>query len=181
MNLYIKKVGNTMVPDAYYNNIYEIDYNNLKKHGIKNLFFDVDNTLVPYTEDEIRKDNVDLIKKLKQDFNIIIVSNSMSNRVLKIVKDLDVKAYYSSMKPLKRTYKKILKEYNIKDSIFIGDQFMTDVLGAKRMGFKVIFVDRISNIEPITTKFWRLIEKQLLKKYKKNNAFVINRYYDNIK
>lgn len=170
-----------MVPDAYYKNIYEIDYNNLKEKGIKNIFFDVDNTLIPYTEDVIRKDNVELINKLKKDFNIVIVSNSMSNRVLKIVKDLDVKAYYSSMKPLKRTYKKILKEYNKNESIFIGDQFMTDVLGAKRMGFKIIFVDRISNIEPISTKFWRIIEQQILKKYKKNNTFVLGRYYDNIK
>ena len=114
-------------------------------------------------------------------FDITIVSNSMSNRILKIVKDLNVKGYYSSMKPLKKTYKKILKEYDKEKCIFIGDQFMTDVLGAYRSGFKVILVDRIYDYEPIFTKFWRFFEKRLLKKYSKQNKFKIHEYYDNIK
>lgn len=171
-----------MIPDAYYKNIYEIDYNSLMKKGYKNIFFDVDNTLIPYTENVARKENIELINKLKKmGFDITIVSNSMSNRILKIVKDLNVKGYYSSMKPLKKTYKKILKEYDKEKCIFIGDQFMTDVLGAYRSGFKVILVDRIYDYEPIFTKFWRFFEKRLLKKYSKQNKFKIHEYYDNIK
>ena len=169
-----------MVPDAYYKDIYSIDYAKLKRCGIKNIFLDVDNTLIPYTESEVRKENIELINKLKKNFNVVIVSNSMSNRILKIVNDLDIKGYYSSMKPLKKTYKKIMKEYNKNESIFIGDQFMTDVLGAKRTGFKIILVDRILDVEPIYTRFWRFFEGILLRKYKKNNKFEKYKYYDNI-
>lgn len=169
-----------MVPDAYYKNIFEIDFKNLKKKGYKNLFLDVDNTLVPYTED-IPNDKIKkLINDLKKDFNVIIVSNSMSNRVLKIVDELGVKGYYSSMKPLKKTYKKIDKEYKKEECVFIGDQFMTDVLGAKRSGYKIIFVDKMDKYEPIVTKFWRFFEKRVLSNLKKKDKFVINRYYDNI-
>ena len=57
---------------------------------------------------------------------------------------------------------------------------MTDVLGAKRNNFKVILVDRILNIEPIYTKFWRFFENKKLKKYKKSNFFEIGKYYDNL-
>ena len=170
-----------MVPDAYYKNIFDIDYKKLKKLCIKNLFLDVDNTLVPYTEDYVNKETINFIDKLKKDFNVIIVSNSMSKRVLRIAKDLDVKGYYTSMKPLKRTYKKILKEYNINESIFIGDQFMTDVLGAKRMNFRIILVDRLLDIEPLVTKFWRFFENLILKDLNKNNKFKIHKYYDNLK
>ena len=169
-----------MVPDAYYKNVYEINYDKLKEKGYKNLFFDVDNTLIPYTENEVRKENKELINKLKKDFNIVIVSNSKSNRILKIVNDLKVEGYYSSMKPLKKTYKKILKKYNKDECIFIGDQFMTDVLGAKKNKLKVILVDRINNIEPIYTKFWRFFEKILLIKYSKSNKFIKYNYYDNV-
>lgn len=169
-----------MVPDAYYKNIFEIDFKNLKKKGYKNLFLDVDNTLVPYTED-IPNDKIKkLINDLKKDFNVIIVSNSMSNRVLKIVDELGVKGYYSSMKPLKKIYKKIDKEYKKEECVFIGDQFMTDVLGAKRSGYKIIFVDKMDKYEPIVTKFWRFFEKRVLSNLKKKDKFVINRYYDNI-
>ena len=170
------------MPDAYYKNVYEIDYDNLLKKGYKNIFLDVDNTLIPYTENEIRKENKELINKLKKmGFNVVIMSNSMSQRITKIVNDLRVDGYYSSMKPLKKTYKKILKKYKKEECIFIGDQFMTDVLGAKRCGLKVILVDRILNVEPIYTKFWRFFERILLNIYKRKNKFIVYRYYDNIK
>lgn len=169
-----------MVPDAYYKNIFEIDFKNIKKKGYKNIFLDVDNTIVPYTENLPDNKIKKLINELKKDFNVVIVSNSMSNRVLKIVDSLGVKGYYSSMKPLKKVYKKIDKEYNKNECIFIGDQFMTDVLGAKRSGYKIILVDRINQYEPLVTKFWRFFEKRLLSVYKKKDKFVKNRYYDNI-
>lgn len=169
-----------MVPDAYYKSVFDIDYNKLKKKGFKNIFFDVDNTLVPYKEYLPNNKTIELINKLKKEFNVIIVSNSMSNRVLKIVDKLGVKGYYSSMKPLRKVYKKIEKEYNKNESVFIGDQFMTDVLGAKRSKFKIILVDRMELYEPLVTKFWRFFEKKILFVYKKKNKFIKNRYYDNI-
>lgn len=170
-----------MLPDAYYNSIFDIDYDNLKKRGYKNIFFDVDNTLVPYTDELPNTKTMDFINKLKKDFNIVIVSNSMSNRVLKIVESFGVKGYYTSMKPLKKTYKKISKEYKKDESIFIGDQFMTDILGAKRSGFKIILVNRLLDKEPIVTKFWRFFEKKIINYYKKEKKFLINNYYDNLK
>ena len=56
-----------------------------------------------------------------------------------------------------------MKEYNKNESIFIGDQFMTDILGAKRSGFKIILVNRLLDKEPIVTKFWRFFEKRIIK------------------
>ena len=44
-----------MIPDAYYENIFKIDYDKLKKLGIKYLFFDIDNTIIPYKETKIDK------------------------------------------------------------------------------------------------------------------------------
>ena len=37
------------VPDIYQKSIYDINYDTLKKRGIKCLIFDLDNTLVPVT------------------------------------------------------------------------------------------------------------------------------------
>ena len=166
-----------MRPDAYYKNIYEIDYKELKEIGIKNIFFDVDNTIIPYTLDKVSSREIELFNKLKKDFNLVIASNSNSNRVNSIINDLGIAGYTSCMKPTNKVYKKIIKEYNIEESIFIGDQFMTDVLGAHKNGFKVILVDRINNIEPFTTKFWRFLEKRVVKKIKfeKGNYYKIKK------
>ena len=169
-----------MIPDAYYENIFKINYTKLKEKGIKYLFFDIDNTIIPYREIEISKDTINFFKELKKDFNIYLFSNSPRKRVLKIAKKLDIDAYYSSMKPLKKNYKKIINLFKKEECVFIGDQFMTDVLGAKRNKLKVIFVDKLKEYEPFTTKFWRLLEKGYLKKYKKNGLFELKKYYDKL-
>ena len=170
-----------MIPDAYYKSIFEIDYDKLKKIGIKNIFFDIDNTIIPYKELKINKKTVDLFKKLKKDFNVILFSNSPRKRVLRISKKLGVNAYYFSMKPLKKSYKRIMNMFKKDECVFIGDQFMTDVFGAKKNNLKVIFVDKLEKYEPITTKFWRLLEKGYLKKYKKKKLFELNKYYDRLR
>ena len=170
-----------MIPDAYYENIFKIDYDKLKNIGIKNIFFDIDNTIVPYYEKEISKETIKLFNNLKKDFNVFLFSNSRSKRVLGIANKLGINAYYSSMKPLKKNYKKIMNVFNKKECVFVGDQFMTDVFGAKRNKLNVIFVDRLKDKEPISTKFWRLLEKYYLNKYKKRNIFKLNEYYDRLR
>ncbi len=170
-----------MVPNAYYKSIFDIDYKRLKSIGINNIIFDVDNTLIPYDKYTLEKEYRNKLTELKKDFNIIIMSNSRSDRVFKIVKDLDVEAYYSSMKPLKKNYKKILNKYNRDECVFIGDQFMTDILGAKRMKCKVILVDRINNKEPIYTKFWRFFEFFVVNILHMKKSFKRHSYFDNLK
>ena len=170
-----------MIPDAYYKNIFEINYNNLKNRGYTNLFFDIDNTMVPYTEKEPSKDLIKLLDKLKKDgFNIMYISNSRSNRAKKITNALGINGYYMSLKPFKFTYKKILRNYSKDNIVFIGDQFMTDVIGAKRNGLKIILVDKLVDKEPIFTKFWRFFEKIKLKRLNRENKFKTYEYYDNI-
>ncbi len=170
-----------MIPDAYYENIHKIDYSKLKKIGVKNIFFDIDNTVIPYKVTNIDKKTLKLFKDLKKDFNVFLFSNSRRKRVMTIAKELKVNAYYLSMKPFKKNYKKIINMFNKNECIFVGDQFMTDVFGAKKNRLKVIFVNRFNDNEPLTTRFWRLIEKQYLKKYKKLQVFELNSYYDRLK
>lgn len=170
-----------MIPDAYYKNIYEIDYNKLKSKGYKYIFFDVDNTLMPYKENKVNNKLKSLFDKLNEDFDLFLFSNGKSDRVLKIQKDLDIGGYYFSMKPLNKNYKKVLDKYDKDKCIFIGDQFMTDVLGAKRNDLKVILVDIIDlSYEPFTTHIWRFFERIHLKKLKKKGLFTKSNYYDKL-
>lgn len=166
-------------PDMYKKNIYEINYDKLKKMEIKYLFFDVDNTLFSYLESKPTKENKQLFNKLKQmGFECFLFSNSHNKRIKPLSEHLNVKVYTKSMKPLKKNYKKVLKLYKKEECAFIGDQIMTDVIGAKRNGFFVIFIDRVNEYEPIYTKFWRFFEGIILKKYERKNIFIKGRYYE---
>lgn len=170
-----------MIPNAYYDNIFEIDYQKLKKIGVKNIFFDIDNTIVPYKVNEVNKKTIKLFKTLKKDFNIYLFSNSRRKRTMSIAKELDVGAYYFSMKPLKKNYKKILNIFKREECVFVGDILLTDVLGAKRNRLKVIYVNRLNSKEPLTTKFWRLLEKHFFKKYNKQGIFKKDEFYDRLR
>ena len=103
------------VPDIYQKSIYDINYDTLKKRGIKCLIFDLDNTLVPVTVKKPTKKVSDLFEDLKRKgFKLIIASNSPKKRVAPFKDYLCTDSAYFSFKPLKRKYNKILKSYNYK-------------------------------------------------------------------
>lgn len=168
------------IPDVYQKSIYTINYKKLKKNGIKCLLFDLDNTIAPYKVTEPDVKVKELFARLEEDFKVIIISNSPKNRIRPFKEKLNVDCAYSSKKPFKTKYKKILELYNFKidEVACIGDQILTDILGANRMGFTSILVNRVAKYETIFTRFNRFFEKIILKKLAKKNLLVMGEYYD---
>lgn len=156
------------IPNMYKKDIFSIDYKKLKQMNIKVLLFDFDNTIVEkgiYTLDE---KTTKLFNKIKKDFIIYIVSNSIQNKKIKTISEkLGISYIVCSMKPFKIGFKKI-KIDNIKpDEIaMIGDQLITDVWGASRMNYFSILIDPIKNNEWFITKINRLFERRIFKKNK---------------
>ena len=93
---------------------------------------------------------------------------------------MNVDVAFNSRKPLKKKYKKILELYHfeIDEVACIGDQILTDILGANRMGFTSILVNRIAKYETIFTKINRFFEGFVLRKLAKRNILVTGEYYD---
>lgn len=168
------------IPDVYAQSIYTINYKKLKKNGIKCLLFDLDNTIAPYKVIEPDQKVKELIARLEADFKVIIVSNSGKNRLRPFKEKLNVDVAFSSKKPLKTKYKKILSLYKFKidEVACIGDQLLTDILGANRMGFTSILVNRVAKYEMFPTRVNRFIEKRILNKLAKKNILVSGVYYD---
>ena len=71
-----------------------------------------------------------------------------------------------------------LNKYKKEECAFIGDQIMTDVIGAKRNNLFVIFVDKLDEYEPIRTKFCRFFEGFVLRNFNKNKILEKGKYYD---
>lgn len=168
------------IPDVYAQSIYTINYNKLKKNGIKCLLIDLDNTIAPYKVNEPDVAVKELFHKLEADFKVIIMSNSGKNRLRPFKEKLNVDCSFSSKKPLKGKYEKILNMYkfNIGEVACIGDQLMTDILGANRMGLTSILVNRVAKYEFFPTKVNRFFERFVLKKLSKKNILVSGEYYD---
>ena len=93
---------------------------------------------------------------------------------------MNVDASYSSFKPLKRKYRKILALYSYEDNqvACIGDGIITDIYGANRMGFTSILVNPLSKADTFTTKFFRLAERFIYRRFKRQGLLKKGVYYD---
>lgn len=166
-------------PKSYFNNVLEIDNNFLSKNNIKAIFLDIDNTILD-ADNNMLEGLEDWVKNLQmQGIKFCIVSNTnKKEKAERMSKILDVPYIYFAKKPLKfgfKKAKKIVQEENNENIAVIGDQVLTDVLGANRCKMYSILVAPIKNKDIWVTKFNRLIEKQILKKYFKQNNIEIDK------
>lgn len=169
------------IPDMYKKNIYDIDYENLKKRGIKCILFDLDNTIAPINVPGPDKDLKDFFADLYMlGFKVILLSNATRERVTPFKEKLNIDSSCKARKPFKKKYKKIMDIYHFKDNEIacIGDQLITDVLGANRMGFLSILVQPISNVDLFGTKINRIFERHIFKKLEKRGLFQVGEFYD---
>ena len=165
------------IPQYYYDTVFEIPYEQLKKQGKTTLFFDLDNTIMSYDQKELEPKYVTLIKELEKTFHVVIVSNSGYSRVSHACMMHDIPFIHSARKPLKLGYKKALKVNRATSDmcVFIGDQMMTDVLGSNRMGMTSILVKPVKQkTDHILTRINRKIEKQMIKKIMKKIPNKVN-------
>lgn len=179
-NLKEELVMENFIPDIYQRNIYDIDYKRLKKMGIKCLLFDLDNTIVPVKTDIPTKKVKELFLYLENDFKVIIISNSNRKRLIPFKEGLNVDVAASARKPLKKKYVKIMEMYKFKEHEIaaIGDQLLTDIWGANRVGITSILINPIGEYEKLGTKINRFMEKFVYYRLKKKNVLIKGKYYE---
>lgn len=169
------------VPDIYAKSIYTINYEKLKKNGIKCLLIDLDNTIAPVTVDTPDKAIKDLLNEIQaMGFKLVILSNSSKKRIRPFKEMLNIDSAFSSKKPLSKKYYKIMKLYHFKDTEIaaIGDQLLTDILGANRVGITSILVNPMSNVDYFFTKINRYFEKKIYRRLEKKDILKKGKYYD---
>lgn len=161
-----------LFPHQYLQSIFELNIEALKAEGIKGVIFDIDNTLVPYDIPEPTNEIIALFEKLKASgFGVALVSNNTEDRVLKFNEKLKVFALHKSKKPGTRSFKRAMELMKLtKDEVIVvGDQIFTDVYGGNKAGLKTVLVVPVSDNDEWVTKVKRGLEKQVIKRYEKNN------------
>ena len=169
------------IPDMYQKSIYTINYEKLIEDGIRCLLFDLDNTCVPYVEKKPNQKLKDLFDRLKEmGFKVIIFSNAPKKRLEPFKNFLVVDCSYSSKKPSKRKFLKVLKMFNfdLSETAIVGDQLFTDIFGGNRVGIKTILVNPMSSEDMIFTKIFRILEKRQYSKMNKRGILTLGKYYE---
>ena len=167
-------------PSKYKKDIYNINYEQLKKNNIKCLIFDLDNTLGLIEHKRCPEETRKLISELKKDFTIIICSNNNKKRLKPYMEELGIDGVSFSLKPLTRGLRKIKQKYGFKkeEMCIIGDQIVTDILSGNNYKITTILVDPLGIKDLKVTFFNRIVENMIVKNYKKKGIFERGKYYE---
>ena len=106
------------IPKMYKKDIFDVNYDKLRKNKIKCLMFDLDNTLLGVHNNTPTKKTCALIRKLKDSFKVFVVSNnSRKKRLSEVSSNLDIECVGFAMKPFSKGFKKIKNKYNFSKEI----------------------------------------------------------------
>lgn len=104
----------------------------------------------------------------KEGIKLCILSNTNNkSKVENVARYLEIPYIYFAMKPLKFGFKKGVNKLKLpnKNIGVIGDQLLTDVLGANRTGMYSILVKPINEKDILITRIKRPFEKKIMDKY----------------
>ena len=163
-------MGFTFVPEYYFKTFNEASADFLIDIGVKGIVLDVDNTLEPYENALPGEHVVAWLESLKaHGINAAIVSNNGGERINLFNKDLGLPVYYKAKKPFKKNVLNAMRDMGTtkSDTILMGDQVFTDVWAAHNTGIRAILVPPIKDKTDAFTRFKRLLEKPILKKFEK--------------
>lgn len=165
---------NKYMPTMLASKVYDIDFATLYADGIRNILFDLDNTIATYEQQVATTEHIAFFQQLKSmGFKVYILSNNKKNRVYRFISGLDINGALShSQKPFCRKILNYLKQetLQIEETILIGDQILTDIACANRLGVKSILVESISRkTEKWYTRINRRREKKVIQMIEKEN------------
>jgi len=164
------------IPNEFQKTFFDIDFEGLYKKGYKLILTDLDNTLISYEEYKPNQVILDKLESLKNiGYETVLVSNNIPERINSFVEGTDIIGFGNARKPLLIGMKKAIRSVDTKvelsEIIFVGDQLMTDIYGANRLGVYSILVNPIKRkTEKWYTKINRKMEAKMLQKIRKKHT-----------
>lgn len=147
----------------------DIDMGDLRKHDIKGIILDLDNTLVRWRQEEMTDEVIEWLSSLQaQGFKLCILSNSiLSRRSERIANRLGCSFVRKARKPSRRGFHKAIAAMGttISTTAIIGDQVFTDIWGGNRVGIYTILVKPMHSREFVVTRYVHRPPERLLLRY----------------
>lgn len=159
-------------PKVYLESITEITTDFLEKNKLKGLILDLDNTLIDI--DRNMPENIKLwcLDLKEKNIKIMIVSNTKKyDKIKKIATILGLEFIYFAKKPFKKGFLDAQNklELNNNEIGVVGDQILTDIVGANRCKMFPILVKPIDKRDIFITRAKRPIENLIVKRFLKRN------------
>lgn len=151
-----------IAPDRYCQSVLDIDARDLVSSRIRGVLLDLDNTLLARGSSELAPEVKDWVQSLKDcGIKVAIISNTDSERCVRVADDLDVPLERNAFKPFVGGFVNICAKLGLacSDCVMVGDQSYTDILGAHRAGMSAILVAPLNSADPLHTRVLRCIDR----------------------
>jgi HAD superfamily phosphatase (TIGR01668 family) len=138
----------------------------LRARGHNAILLDIDNTLVPRDTKEPPPEVRAWVASLAEaNLPACLLSNNFHATVLAWAREFDLPIVRKAMKPAPFAYLRALRLLGVRrrEAVVIGDQILTDVLGAHLLGIPAILVVPQSTIDLWYTHIFRRAERVVLK------------------
>lgn len=146
----------------------------LREKGFKGILLDLDNTIIRRDSYSFSREVLQYIEELRgQGFAVGIVSNSRSRRVKIIAAQLGLPAVERAGKPAAGAFRRGMKMLGTKpeETVLVGDQIFTDVLGGNIAGLYTILVTPLAGKDFVGTRLiTRPVERLVLARLRKNKG-----------
>jgi len=152
-------------PAEYRKSIFEIDLAKLKQMGKRAIMLDLDNTLVRWNDPDPTPGLLTWLDQVKaKGLKTCIVSNNSGPRVREFATRVGIPFIPKATKPRRKGFREAMEMLGVTpaESVVVGDQIFTDVLGGNRSGAYTILVVPIDPREFLGTRLIRLVERRVL-------------------
>ncbi len=161
----VPEIFHRFVPAHAAESLHMIDLNRLWSGGKRLILLDVDHTIVKWKAEEFAPEILDWVAAAKtMGFDLCIISNTRRPaRLGRLSEKLDISTVRGRFKPSRAMFRLALIKFKRKpeEAVMIGDQLITDILGANRSGIHAIWVRKMEGKEFAGTRVNRFMEKIL--------------------
>lgn len=152
-------------PTAFAKTLCDVSIEDLVAGGVRGVMLDLDNTLLAFDQAQPHPDYVAWIHGAQAaGLRVVLVSNNFGPRARGIAGLVGVECVANALKPLPSAFGKALGLLGTPkaQTIVIGDQLFTDVLGAKLFGLRSVLTEPLGSRDFLTTRILRFFERLVL-------------------
>lgn len=152
-------------PDAIVSSPDVIPFETLPEEGIRAVFLDLDNTLAVDGSHEADSYTKQLVARIREaGLSPVIVSNAAPERALAFASSVPADCIPQAKKPSQDIIRAYITANNWQphEILMVGDQLLTDVLCARRLGLRIILTKQRAKHEIVQIRLKRHIEKCLI-------------------
>ena len=138
-------------PDGYYSRVSCIDIErDVVGRGLHTVLLDIDNTLRSRADGSIPEDVREWLARCAQaGVGVCLLSNNWHANVHDLARELGLPIVAKAMKPLAGGYVAALRlmQARARETVVVGDQLCTDIIGAKALGIPAYLVAPLAPVD----------------------------------